>query len=266
MLDFDNVVLGLPAKTKFQPQAIIDRVLEHGKILYKRAYADWSRYEKHRVALHELGFDLLEIPKRRMTGKNSADIRMVVDAMELVISQGHIDTFALVTGDSDFTPVVASLRMHDKHVIGIGVKDSSSKLLINSCDEFIFYEELDGVSVSRARASANTRERLARSQKVTKPRGGEGADDKEGGKRRAEGLFLLMDATRALLRTNDSVWASQVKQTLVRKHPTFSESFHGYTTFSEMIRDGVELGVLEGKRHDKNGNWLLSGIGTSGDK
>jgi hypothetical protein len=185
--------------------------------------------------------------------------------MELVISQPHIDTFALVTGDSDFTPVVASLRLHDKHVIGIGVKESSSKLLIGSCDEFVYYEELDGVSVSRARASANTRERLARSQKVNKPRGGD-ADDKEGGKRRAEGLFLLMDAARVLLRTNDSVWASQVKQTLMRKHPTFSESFHGYSTFSEMVRDGVELGILEGKRHEKNGNWLLNGIGGAIEK
>lgn len=268
MLDFDNVVLGLPSNTKFQPQAILDRVHEHGKIVYKRAYADWSRYEKHRVTLHELGFDLLEIPKRRMTGKNSADIRMVVDAMELVISQGHIDTFALVTGDSDFTPVVASLRKHDKHVIGIGVKDSSSKLLISSCDEFIYYEELDGVSVTKARASQKAREKLARSQKVstTRSKGGTPEEDIDAGKRRAEGLFLLVDATRALLRTNDSVWASQVKQTLMRKHPNFSESYHGYTTFSAMVRDGVELGALEGKRHDKNGNWLLSGIGSAVEK
>ncbi len=268
MLDFDNVVLGLPNKAKFNPQAILDRVLEHGKIVYKRAYADWSRYEKYRVALHELGFDLLEIPKRRMTGKNSADIRMVVDAMELVISQGHIDTFALITGDSDFTPVVSSLRKHDKHVIGIGVKDASSKLLISSCDEFIYYEELDGVSVSRARASEKVREKLGRSQKVTGrgAKGGTPEENTETSKRRAEGLFLLVDATRALLRTHDSVWASQVKQTLMRKHPNFSESYHGYASFSAMVRDGVELGALEGKRNDKNGNWLLNGIGSAVEK
>lgn len=267
MLDFDNVVLGLPNKAKFQPQAILDRVLDHGKIVYKRAYADWSRYEKYRVSLHELGFDLLEIPKRRMTGKNSADIRMVVDAMELVISAPHIDTFALITGDSDFTPVVASLRKHDKHVIGIGVKDASSKLLISSCDEFVYYEELDGVSSSRAKASEKAREKLARSQKVTgRSKGGTPEENKEASKRRAEGLFLLVDATRALLRSNDSVWASQVKQTLMRKHPNFSESYHGYSTFSSMIRDAVELGALEGKRNDKNGNWLLNGIGPAVEK
>ena len=256
LLDFDNVVLGLPGKTKFKPQAILDRVLDQGKIVYKRAYADWSRYEKHKTELHELGFDLLEIPKRKMTGKNSADIRMVVDCMELVISQPQIDTFALVTGDSDFTPVVNSLRKHDKHVIGIGVRDSSSRLLIDSCDEFIYYHELDGVSGNRDVA----KEKLVKSQKVT-ARGG----TNEESKRRAEGLFLLVDATRALLRTSDTVWSSQVKQTLTRKHPSFNESYHGYSTFGGMVRDAVDLGILEGKRDDKNGNWLLNGIGTAFD-
>lgn len=254
MMDFENIVLGLPSNLKFQPKAIVDRVLELGKVVYKRAYADWGRYEKQKVRLHELGFDLLEIPRRAMTGKNSADIRMVVDAMELVISKEHIDTFALVTGDSDFTPLVSSLREHDKHVVGIGVRDSSSKLLIESCDEFIFYDEIEGVSGKRDRAKE--RERLATSSKV------------KGGKKlsrlRAEGLYLLLESTRALMRNHDTVWASMVKQTLMRKHPSFSESYHGYATFSKMVEDAVNLGILEGSRDQKSGNWRLTGVGEVG--
>lgn len=211
---------------------MLNRALEEGKVVYKRAYADWSRYDKHKVKLHELGFDLLEIPRRAMTGKNSADIRMVVDAMGLVISKEHIDTFCLVTGDSDFTPLVSSLRENDKHVIGIGVKDSSSRLLIDSCDEFVFYDEIEGVSQEK---TDRAREKLS-STKVK-----EGLD-----RRRAEGLILLLKAVRALLRSHDTVWASMVKQTMVRQHPSFNEGYHGYTTFSKMIDDAASLGIIQG--------------------
>jgi uncharacterized protein (TIGR00288 family) len=251
MLDFDNIVLGLPKGTKFKPKAIVDRALEVGKVVYKRAYADWSRHDRHKVRLHELGFDLLEIPKRSMTGKNSADIRMVVDAMELIISKEHIDTFCLVTGDSDFTPLVGKLREHDKHVVGIGMKDSSSKLLIESCDEFVYYDELDGVSDTREKA----KQKLVTSGKVKTRTGGD-VD-----KRKAEGLFLVLESTRALLRAHDNVWASMIKQTLVRKRPSFSESYHGFSTFGELIKDAVDLGILEGKRDDRNGNWRITGVG-----
>ncbi|MGE0709611.1 MAG: NYN domain-containing protein [Planctomycetota bacterium] len=251
MLDFDNIVLGLPVKTKFQPKAVLDRALEVGKIVYKRAYADWSRHDKYKVKLHELGFDLLEIPRRSMTGKNSADIRMVVDAMDLVISREHIDTFCLVTGDSDFTPLVGALRSHDKHVVGIGVRESSSKLLIDSCDEFVFYDELEGVSGTRERAKA----KLVTSGKV-KSRAGKPIEQ-----RKAEGLFLLLESTRGLMRTHDTVWASMIKQTLVRKHPSFNEEYHGYSTFSELVAEAVELGILEGKRDPGSGNYRITGFG-----
>ncbi|HBP22025.1 MAG TPA: NYN domain-containing protein [Planctomycetes bacterium] len=269
MLDFDNIVLGLSNRSSFQPQAILDRVLESGKIVYKRAYADWSRFEKHKIRLHELGFDLLEIPKRSMTGKNSADIRMVVDAMELVISKEHIDTFCLVTGDSDFTPLVSSLRENDKHVIGIGMRDSSSKLLIESCDEFLYYDELEGVSEKRSKAKQKAKQKLVTSGKVKGRSGDKDKDPKtaeEESRRRAEGLFLVLDGTRALLRDRDTVWASMVKQTLVRKHPSFNESFHGYSSFTDMVRDAIELGILEGERDGSNGNWKLTGIGNTGNE
>jgi len=269
MLDFDNIVLGLSNRASFRPQAILERVLESGKIVYKRAYADWSRFEKHKVKLHELGFDLLEIPKRSMTGKNSADIRMVVDAMELVISKEHIDTFCLVTGDSDFTPLVSSLRENDKHVIGIGMRDSSSKLLIESCDEFLYYDELEGVSEKRSKAKQKAKQKLVTSGKV-KGRGSDKDKDpktaEEESRRRAEGLFLVLDGTRALLRDRDTVWASMVKQTLVRKHPSFAESYHGYSSFTDMVRDAIELGILEGERDASNGNWKLTGIGNTGNE
>lgn len=256
LMDFENIVLGLPSSAKFRPKAILSRVLDLGKVVIKRAYADWSRYENHKVKLHELGFDLLEIPKRAMTGKNAADIRMVVDAMDVVISKEHVDTFALVTGDSDFTPLAAKLRELDKRVIGIGVKDSTSKLLIDACDEFIFYDELDDVSVAEATAKLAI--------PVEKSRGGKGAAAaaaKPDDRRRAEGLYLLLETTRSLLREYDTLWASMVKQTIMRKQPAFSESYHGYPTFTAMIEDAVKLGILKAARDEKSGNWKITGLG-----
>jgi len=257
MMDFENIVLGLPGHNKLKPKAVLSRVLDLGKIVVKKAYADWSRYENYKVKLHELGFDLMEIPRRAMTGKNSADIRMVVDAMDLIISNEHIDTFALVTGDSDFTPLVAKLREHDKHVVGIGVKAASSKLLIDSCDEFIFYDEIEENEITPERISALP-ERQPKTGRVS------GSSSKllpVDGRKRAEGLYLILDATRSLLREYDTLWASMVKQAIVRKHPPFSETFHGHTTFSAMIEDAVGLGLIEASRDEKSGNWRITGIG-----
>jgi uncharacterized protein (TIGR00288 family) len=255
LMDFENIVLGLPQQSKFKPKAILGRVLDHGKVIVKRAYADWGRYTKDKVKLHELGFDLLDIPKRSMTGKNSADIRMVVDAMDMVLTIPHIDTFALITGDSDFTPLVCKLREHDKHVIGIGVKDSSSKLLIESCDEFVFYDEIASVDQDQARKSAG--------EKLTKTARARGRHDAKP-ERRAEALYLVLETTQGLLRSRDSVWSSQVKQTIVRKHPSFDEGYHGYTTFSQVVEDAVSLDILIAAKDSKNGNYLISGIGKAG--
>lgn len=248
MMDFENIVLGISSANKFKPKAILNRILETGNVVMKRAYADWGRYDNHKTRLHELGFDLIEIPRRAMTGKNSADIRMVVDAMELVIDREHIDTFALVTGDSDFTPLVAKLREHGKMVIGLGVREASSKLLIDCCDEFIFYEELEEVDPKQV-----TAEKIA--AKGSK-KGGKKLD-----RRRAEGLYLVLDATRGLLRRYDAVWASMVKQTIVRKHPSFNESFHGYSTFSKIIEDAIDNDILKGQLDPKSGNYRIVGLG-----
>ncbi len=254
LLDFDNIALGLPSGKRFEAKKVLSRVLDLGKVVIKRAYADWSRFDKDKTRLHELGFDLLEIPRRAMTGKNSADIRMVVDAMEVVISKEHIDTFALVTGDSDFTPLVAKLREHDKRVVGIGVKASTSKLLIDSCDEFIFYDEIE-----RDRAQVSPEALKIPVTKASKAK--DGAEPKVDDRKRAEGLYLVVDGARALLREYDQVWASQVKQTIARKHPAFSESYHGYPTFSALVADAVTLGLLTATRDEKSGNHRITGLG-----
>jgi uncharacterized protein (TIGR00288 family) len=257
-MDFENIVLGLPQQARFRPKAIIGRVLDVGKIVVKRSYADWGRYSKDKLKLHALGFDLLDIPVRSMTGKNSADIRMVVDAMEMIITSPHIDTFALVTGDSDFTPLVSKLREHDKHVIGIGVKKSSSKLLIESCDEFVFYDEIAGTHSDSKRKQAGVT--LAKSTKV-KTRAASGSVPPE---RRAEALYLLLETAHGLLRSRDQVWSSQIKQTIVRKHPSFDEGYHGYSTFTQVVEDAVTLDILTGNKDPKNGNYRITGIGKAG--
>jgi uncharacterized protein (TIGR00288 family) len=258
-MDFENIVLGLPQHAKVKPKAIVGRVLDHGKVIVKRSYADWGRFRTDKVKLHELGFDLLDIPKRSMTGKNSADIRMVVDAMDMVLTSPHIDTFALITGDSDFTPLVCKLREHDKHVIGIGVKDSSSKLLIESCDEFVFYDEI--ASIDRDKARKNAGKQLAKTAKAS---GRKDVKDDVKPERRAEALYLVLETTQGLLRSRDSVWSSQIKQTIVRKHPSFDEGYHGYTTFSQVVEDAVNLDILSGAKDARNGNYRITGIGDAG--
>lgn len=261
LMDFENIVLGLPSSAKFRPKAILSRVLDLGKVVIKRAYADWSRYDNHKIRLHELGFDLMEIPKRAMTGKNAADIRMVVDAMDVVISKEHVDTFALVTGDSDFTPLASKLRELDKRVIGIGVKDSTSKLLIEACDEFIFYDELEDVNVKEASEKLRLPPRTSRARAGGAGVASSGVLPKVDDRRRAEGLYMLLETTRALMRDYDTLWASMVKQTIMRKHPAFNESYHGYPTFTALIEDAVKLGILQAARDERSGNWKVTGIG-----
>ena len=242
-LDFDNVVLGLPGKSPFNTQAVLDRILEQGKIVIKRAYADWTRYASHKPELHKLGFDLVDIPHRSMTGKNSADIRMVVDVMDVVLSKPHVDTFALITGDSDFVPLVSKLREHDKWVLGMGVKAATSKLLLHSCDEYIFYEELEGLNAKPAVR------RSGRAPKATPE-----------GDTRAQAFDILRSTVRALARRHDTVWGSMLKQTIVRKHPSFSESSYGFDTFGGLLKAAITEGVLEAERDHKTGNWRVTGV------
>lgn len=242
-LDFDNVVLGLPGKSPFNTQAVLDRLLELGKIVIKKAYADWTRYASDKPGLHQLGFDLVDIPHRSMTGKNSADIRMVVDAMDVVLSKPHVDTFALITGDSDFVPLVSKLREHDKWVMGLGVKAATSKLLLHSCDEYVFYEELDGLV-------------------APKPSSRRSGRNKKPGDSRSEAFEVLRSAAHALNRRHDTVWSSMIKQTIMRKRPSFSETSYGFDTFGQLFKAAVSEGVIEAERDHKTGNWRVTGVRT----
>ena len=237
-IDFENIARGIrDAQYKgFEIKLILERLVENGKIMVKRAYADWSRYTDYKRPFHEAAIELIDIPQSRYSGKNSADIRMVVDAMDLAHRNEHIDTFAIVSGDSDFSPLVSKLRENDKYVIGLGVKNSSSELLVGNCDEFIFYEDLT---------------RDAKKGTALK-----GLPEKK-----AEAFALLIDAVQALQRENkDTLWGSMVKQTMIRKNPAFNESYYGYSTFSKLLEDAAKNRVVGLKRDDRSGTYVITGL------
>src|SRR5690348_5798574 len=221
--DFENIGIGLNLRRdRFDIVKVLERLVEKGKLVVKKAYADWSRFAQYTAPLHEAAIELIEIPRRGQTGKNSADIRLCVDAMDLAYSKDHIDTFVIVSGDSDFSPLVSKLKELGKHVIGLGMQESTSDLLRDNCDEFIYYEDL-------GQAPA-----LAPSMDSQLPET----------KRKA--FALLLESLLALRRENKEVlWSSMVKDTMKRKKPSFNETYHGYRTFSELLEDAQHEGLLE---------------------
>ncbi len=235
-IDFENIALGVrdAQYKKFDINLVLQRLIEKGRIVFKKAYADWTRYAEYKREFHEAAIELVDIPQRGYTGKNSADIRMVVDAMDLVASKGHITTFVICSGDSDFSPLVSKLKENDKSVIGIGVKSSTSDLLISNCDEFIFYEDL--VRETRALPSI---ENLPKKQQDV--------------------FRLMLDSIQALQRENyDVIWGSMVKQTMQRKQPYFNETYYGYKSFSELLEDAQRKGLLSMKKDAKSGGYVIS--------
>jgi uncharacterized protein (TIGR00288 family) len=234
-VDFENIALGLKGKKSksFDVHRILERLLEKGRIIAKRAYADWTRYSEYREALHEAAIELIEIPKRSQTGKNSADIRLVVDALDLCYTKEHLDTFVVVSGDSDFSPLVSKLKENNKKVIGIGLREATSDLLADNCDEFLFYEDIAAPAPARSPEVAG------------KPR----LSDKK------QGAFdILLDAIEALLRENKEIlWSSMIKDTIKRKKPAFSENAYGYRTFSELLEDAARSGLIQITRDAKSG-------------
>ena len=236
-IDFDNLAIGArEAKhAKFSIDLVLERLLEKGKIVYKKAYADWSRYPDYKRPFHEAAIELIDIPQRSYTGKNSADIRMVVDAMDLCYSKGHITTFVIASGDSDFSPLVSKLKENDKTVLGVGVKNSSSDLLVSNCDEFIFYEDL----VRAPAAVSPSLDALP--------------------EKRQEAFRLLLDSILALKRENkDVIWGSMVKQTMQRKKPYFNESYYGFDSFSSLLEEAQRLALVALKKDTKSGGYILS--------
>ena len=238
-IDIDNVIIGLreSGHPKFDVKLLLSRLLDKGKIIIKKAYADWSRYAEYKRAFHESAFELIDIPQHKMTGKNSADIRMVVDAMDLASNKEHITTFVIGSGDSDFSPLVSKLKENNKTVLGFGVKGSTSELLIENCDEFIYYEDLVREQV-KVPAVAGLPEK---SREVSS---------------------LLIESMQALQRENKEIlWGSMVKQTMQRKNPSFSESYYGFRAFSELLESAQKHRVITLRRDAKSGSYVITGYG-----
>jgi uncharacterized protein (TIGR00288 family) len=237
-IDFENIALGVrdTSYKTFDVQLVLARLLEKGKVVARRAYADWDRYGSYKRGFHEAGIELIDIPLKAYSGKNSADIRMVVDALDLCYAKEHVTTFALVSGDSDFSPLVSKLRENDKYVIGLGVKNSTSELLVSSCDEFIFYEDL-----IRAVHEAPPLVGLPKKQR--------------------ECFALLADSIKALTRDGKEVlWGSMIKQTMQRKRPEFNEEYFGYSTFSALLEDAEKHHVIKLRRDQRSGTYVVTGF------
>jgi uncharacterized protein (TIGR00288 family) len=239
-VDFENLALGFQGRRdRFEISRVLERLVEKGKIVAKKAYADWSRFAFYTAPLHECAIELVEIPRRGQSGKNSADIRLCVDAMDLAYSKEHIDTFVIVSGDSDFSPLVSKLKELGKHVIGLGMQDSTSDLLRDNCDEFIYYEDL-------GQAPALT---PALDSKLPET------------KRKA--FALLMEALLALRReSKEQLWSSMIKDTMKRKKPSFNEAYHGYRTFSELLEDAAREGLIELETDKRSRTYVVTRFGS----
>jgi uncharacterized protein (TIGR00288 family) len=243
-IDFENIALGVrDAKyERFEINLILERLLEKGKIIVKKAYADWGRYMDYKRTFHEAAIELIDIPQRKYSGKNSADIRLVVDAMDLSYSKEHLDTFVIASGDSDFSPLVSKLKENNREVIGVGVKNSSSELLVSNCDEFIYYEDL---------VRATTKAEPPKVRNLPKKKG--------------ECFKLLIGAVNALIRENKEVlWASMIKETIKRKLPSFNESYFDYGSFSELLQDAEKHKLVVLRKDQRSGSYIVEGFPPNG--
>src|SRR5436309_2609291 len=238
-IDFENLALGFQGRReRFDIGRVLERIVEKGKIVAKKAYADWSRFGPYTAPLHEAAIELVEIPRRSQTGKNSADIRLCVDAMDLAYSKDHIDTFVIVSGDSDFSPLVSKLKENGKHVIGLGAQESTSELLRDNCDEFIYYEDLGKAPTLATNVPGNLPEN------------------------KKKAFALLLDSLLALRRENKEVlWSSMVKDTMKRKKPSFNESYHGYRTFSELLEDAQKEGLIDLETDNRSRTYVVTRFG-----
>ena len=239
--DFENIALGVRDEKypKFDIGLILERLLVKGNVVVKKAYCDWERYKEHKPAMHEAAFELIEIPHTRQSGKNSADIRMVVDALDLCYTKDHIDTFVIISGDSDFSPLVSKLRENAKLVIGVGIRSSTSDLLMSNCDEFLFYDDL-------IKEHSSQRKRRRAPKKKPAKAGGKSssAEKKSESELQDEGIDLVVDVAEALLQERgDGVWGSMVKQTLKRRRPGFRESSFGFRAFADLLEEAESLGI-----------------------
>lgn len=251
--DFENVALGVrDAKyAQFDIKKVLERLLLKGSIVVKKAYCDWDRYKEFKATMHEAAFELIEIPHVRQSGKNSADIRMVVDALDLCYTKAHVDTFVIISGDSDFSPLVSKLRENNKYVIGIGVKDSTSDLLSANCDEFIFYDDLVRVQEAKKKQAAKKVPPKAKE----KPAEAKSDDDKK-----QEAMDFLVETVEGLISergTDEKIWGSMVKTTMQRRKPGFNETFYGYRSFRELMEDAQRNKLVALAKDEKSGQYTL---------
>lgn len=246
--DFENVAIGAD-QAKYEPfniGKVLERVLVKGNVVVRKAYCDWSRYEKFKRSMHEANFELIDIPHLRQSGKNSADIRMVVDALDLCYTKPHIDTFVIISGDSDFSPLVSKLRENNKEVVGVGVKQSTSDLFVANCDEFIFYDDL----------VRNTSRSRSPQKKTAQSRGGSSKQD--------EAVNLVLETIETMLETrgeDELIWGSMVKQAIKRRNPGFNESYYGFRGFNSVLEELNKRGLVELKPDEKSGGYVIRATG-----
>jgi len=249
--DFENVALGVrdARYDAFDIKKVLERLLLKGNIVVKKAYCDWDRYKEFKAAMHESAFELVEIPHVRQSGKNSADIRMVVDALDLCYTKSHVDTFVIISGDSDFSALVSKLRENNKVVIGVGVKNSTSDLLIANCDEFIFYDDL----VKKNKATRN-----APPESAAKKAGSSSDEEKK-----QQALDLVLETVEDLCKErgeSEKVWGSMVKQALKRRKPGFNETYHGFRTFGKLLEEAQKRKLLVLELDEKSGGHIIKSI------
>ena len=278
--DFENIALGVrDAKySKFDIDKVPERLLLKGSIVVKKAYCDWDRYKEFKAPMHEASFELIEIPHVRMSGKNSADIRMVVDALDLCYTKSHVDTFVVVSGDSDFSPLVSKLRENNKLVIGVGVKSSTSDLLIANCDEFIYYDDLvrkdeqrRGRRKTAAKQAGSTTGKQAAAATATPAASGGGeasAPPAEAQKteddKKQEAFELVVATFEALAEEreeDEKIWGSMIKQALKRQKPGFNETYHGFRSFSQLLEEAQARKLLELEKDEKSGGYIVKSAG-----
>ena len=247
--DFENIALGVADAryAKFDINRVLERLLVKGSIIVKKAYCDWGRYKNFKAVMHEANFELIDIPHVRQSGKNSADIRMVVDALDLCYTKSHVNTFVVISGDSDFSPLVSKLRENAKTVIGVGVKNSTSDLLISTCDEFIYYDD------------------LIRERKQRKPARAKAQKKKSSGSgdRMQEGIDLTLETAEALNAERgdqEKLWGSMVKQALKRRRPGFNESYYGFDSFSRLLEEARDRGQVELQLDERSGGYIIRNV------
>jgi uncharacterized protein (TIGR00288 family) len=266
--DFENIALGVrdARYAQFDINRVLERLLLKGSIVVKKAYCDWERYKEFKAGMHQAGFELIEIPHVKQSGKNSADIRMVVDALDLCYTKPHVETFVIISGDSDFSPLVAKLRENDKGVIGIGVKNSTSDLLTASCDEFIFYDDLvREVREQKARRTGRRKPPAAATAATTATAAETPAakDEDHEHDREHDAFDLVLATIDALIAErgeDEKIWGSMVKQALKRRKPGFNESYYGFRSFNKLLEEAAARRLLTLERDEKSGGYLIHSV------